>query len=66
MKRTFVKKPVTSSKDVSGARPYSDKLIDMYESGTIGSETLIPLINYFSDDDIKKFMISEGLIDEEE
>ena len=65
MKRTFVKKPVTSSEAVT-ARPYSDKLIDMYESGMIGSETLIPLINYFSDDDIKKFMISEGLIDEEE
>ena len=65
MRRTFVKKPITSSKIVS-ARPYSDQLIDMYESGIVGSETLITLINYFSDQDIKRFMISEGLLDEEE
>lgn len=65
MRRTFVKKPITSGKIVS-ARPYSDQLIDMYESGIVGSETLITLINYFSDQDIKRFMISEGLLDEEE
>ena len=65
MKRTFVKKPVTSSNTVT-ARPYSDKLIEMYESGMVGSETLIPFINYFSDDDVREFMISEGLLDEEE
>lgn len=65
MRRTFVKKPITSSKIVS-VRPYSDQLIDMYESGIVGSETLITLINYFSDQDIKEFMISEGLLDEEE
>lgn len=66
MKRVFVKKPVTASKDATSARPYSDKLIEMYESGMVGSETLIPLINYFSDDDIRAFMISEGLLNEEE
>lgn len=65
MRRMFVKKPITSSEIVS-ARPYSDELIDMYESGAVGSETMISLINYFSDQDIRGFMISEGLLDKEE
>lgn len=65
MKRTFSRKPVTAS-DVYTPRPYSDMLIEMYEEGQVGSETMISLIEYFSDQDIEGFMRSEGLLDEEE
>lgn len=64
MKRTFIKKPITAGADMS-ARPNSARLIDMYESGVIGSETMIVLINSLPDDEIREFMISEGLVEEE-
>lgn len=65
MKRTCSRKPVTAS-DVHTPRHYSDMLIEMYEEGQVGSETMISLIEYFSDQDIEGFMRSEGLLDEEE
>lgn len=65
MKRTFSRKSVTAS-DVHTPRPYSDMLIEMYEEGQVGSETMISLIEYFSDQDIEGFMRSEGLLDKED
>ena len=65
MKRTFSRKPVKAGVAVN-SRPYSDMLIDMYEDGVIGSETIISLINYMSDRDVADFMRKEELLDEED
>lgn len=65
MKRTFSRNPVKAGVAVN-SRPYSDMLIDMYEDGAIGSETIISLINYMSDQDIADFMRKEELLDEED
>lgn len=65
MKRTFSRKPVKASAAVN-LRPYSDILIGMYEDGMIGSETIVSLINYMSDQDVEDFMRKEELLDEED
>lgn len=65
MKRTFRRRPVKADTSVN-SRPYSDMLIGMYEDGIVGSETMISLINYMSDQDVEDFMKKEGLLDEED
>ena len=65
MKRTFSRRLVKADTSVN-SRPYSDMLIGMYEDGMVGSETMISLINYMSDQDVKDFMEIEGLLDKED
>lgn len=45
----------------SDARPYSTKLIDMVENGLVDGTALAKqLIDYMSDDEVGRFMESEG------